>query len=90
VLLLLIPLLDVLFRFVVAKRMGTIILSAFAAHTAWHWMLDRWDQLRRFRFEWPEFTPQLLSSGLHWAMALVAIGAALWLTSSIAGKRSIS
>jgi hypothetical protein len=86
VLLLLIPLLEVLFRFVVAERMGTIILSAFAAHTAWHWMLDRWDQLRRFRFERPEFTPQLLSSGLHWAMALVAIGAALWFVSSIARK----
>ncbi len=86
VLLLLIPLLEVLFRFVVAERMGTIILSAFAGHTAWHWMLDRWDQLRRFRFEWPEFTPQLLSTGLHWAVALVAIAAALWAISSIARK----
>ena len=61
-------------------------LSATAAHTAWHWMLDRWDQLRRFRFEWPEFTPQLLSTGLHWAMALVAIAAALWAISAIARK----
>ncbi len=86
VLLLLIPLLEVLFRFVVGERMGTVILSAFAAHTAWHWMLDRWDQLRRFRFEWPEFTPQLLSAGLHWAVALVAIAAALWAISSIARR----
>ncbi len=29
------------FKHVVAERMGTIILSAFVAHTAWHWMLDR-------------------------------------------------
>jgi hypothetical protein len=86
VLLLLIPLLEVLFRFAVAERMATIILSAFAAHTAWHWMLDRWDHLRRFRFEWPEFTSQLLSGGLHWAMVLVAIGAALWFISSIVRK----
>ena len=41
VLLLLIPLLDALFRFVVAERMGTIILSALVAHTGWHWMIDR-------------------------------------------------
>jgi len=27
--------------------MGTIIFSAFAAHTAWHWMLDRADAMRR-------------------------------------------
>ena len=86
VLLLLIPLLEVLFRFVVAERMGTIILSAFAAHTAWHWMLDRWDQLRRFRFELPVFTPQLLSTSLHWAVALVAIAAGFWVISSIARK----
>jgi hypothetical protein len=50
VLLLLIPLLEALFRFVVAERMGTIILSALIAHTAWHWMLDRAALLRQYRF----------------------------------------
>ena len=59
VLLLLIPLLDVLFRFVVAERMGTIILSALVAHTGWHWMIDRADRLRQFRFEWPALTAAL-------------------------------
>lgn len=86
VLLLLIPLLEVSFRFVVAERMGTIILSAFAAHTAWHWMVDRWDQLRQFRFEWPEFTAQFVASGLHWTIGLVAIAAAFWLLFSITRK----
>jgi hypothetical protein len=28
--------------------MGTIILSAFVAHTGWHWLLERADQLRLF------------------------------------------
>ena len=41
VLVLLIPVLELLFRFVVAERMGTIILSALVAHTGWHWMLER-------------------------------------------------
>jgi hypothetical protein len=86
VLLLMIPLLEGLFRFVVAERMGTIILSAFAAHTAWHWMVDRWEQLRQFRVEWPEFTMQLVVNGLHWTMALVAIAGALWLLSLITRK----
>src|ERR1051325_11514376 len=38
VLVLLIPLLEGLFRYAVAERMGTIILSALVAHTGWHWM----------------------------------------------------
>src|SRR6202163_1600651 len=41
VLLLLIPALEALFRYVVAERIGTIILSALVTHTAWHWMVER-------------------------------------------------
>jgi uncharacterized membrane-anchored protein YitT (DUF2179 family) len=50
VLLLLIPLIEVLFRYVVAERIGTIILSALIAHTGWHWMLERLDRLRQYHF----------------------------------------
>ncbi len=49
VLLVLIPALDLLFRFVVAERMGTIILSALVAHTGWHWMLDRYGRAAAVR-----------------------------------------
>src|SRR6185503_575545 len=45
VLALIIPVLAYVFTHVVAERMGTIILSAFVAHTAWHWMLERWTVL---------------------------------------------
>ena len=38
---LLVPALDLLFRSAVAERVGTIILSALVAHTAWHWMIER-------------------------------------------------
>src|SRR5262245_36159418 len=40
VLLLLLPLLWLLFRHVVAERIGIIILSALVAHTGWHWMIE--------------------------------------------------
>ena len=70
VLLLLIPMLDALFRFVVAERMGTIILSALVAHTAWHWMIERADRLRAYRFEWPPLDPPACwpapSAGWRW------------------------
>jgi hypothetical protein len=48
VLLLLVPILNGLFRYVVAERMGTIILSALVAHTGWHWMMERAEVLKRF------------------------------------------
>ncbi len=53
VLMLFIPLLDLLFRYVVKERMGTIIVSALVAHTGWHWMIERANHLRQFRFYWP-------------------------------------
>ena len=51
VLALMVPALQLLFRFVVAERIGTIMLSALVAHTAWHWTADRWGSLRQFA--WP-------------------------------------
>src|SRR5205823_2267694 len=44
----LLPALEFLFRYAVAERLGIIILSAFIAHTAWHWMMDRGEQLLKF------------------------------------------
>ena len=48
-----VPALYFLFRFVVSERIGTIILSAIVAHTAWHWTGERWERLRQFA--WPAF-----------------------------------
>ena len=48
VLALLVPALQLLFRFVVAERAGIVVLSVLVGHTAWHWMADRWATLRSF------------------------------------------
>ena len=50
VLALLVPLLNVAFRYVVAERVGVILLSIVAGHTAWHWMAERFAMLREFDF----------------------------------------
>ena len=71
-LLLMIPMLELLFRFVVKERMGTIILSSIVAHTAWHWMIDRGAVLRGYRFTWPELTPALVAAAMRWGAAVVA------------------
>ena len=82
VLLFLIPLLDVLFRFVVAERMGTIVLSAFVAHTGWHWMLERQEQLAKFHFGWPAFNAAFWASATRWGMVVLVLGwAARWMRS---------
>ena len=86
VLVILVPVLDALFRFVVAERMGTIILSALVAHTGWHWMIDRGSQLQKFRFPWPEFNAAWFASALRWAMVAVFFAGALWLL-SVLSKR---
>src|SRR4029077_6852994 len=78
VLVLLIPLLHVFFRFAVAERTGTIILSALVAHTGWHWMIDRGDRLRQFRFAWPALTAAVLVSVMHWLMVMLILGAVVW------------
>ena len=48
-----VPALELLFRFGVAERIGTIILSALVAHTGWHWMTERGQQLMRYQFQVP-------------------------------------
>jgi hypothetical protein len=73
-----VPLLGYVFKHVVTERMGTIILSAFVAHTAWHWMLDRWSVLREYRLEAPELNAAFLAGVMRAAMLLLIIGGAGW------------
>lgn len=84
VLVLAVPALDALFRFGVAERIGTIVLSAFVAHTGWHWMTERGSLLAQYRFEWPVFDFALLDLLLRWAMVAVALAAVAWLIFGVA------
>jgi len=83
-----IPLLNLLFRYVVAERMGTIILSALVAHTAWHWMVERWSVLRQFPFSFPVLNAAFWAVAMRWAMVLVALAGLVWLVSLLLKKRS--
>jgi len=86
VLLVTIPALALLFRYVVAERMGTILLSALVAHTAWHWAIDRGTTLMGYRF--PEFTLQDMAAGIRLLMVILAAAGAVWLISSWIGRAS--
>ncbi|MFZ3211440.1 MAG: HupE/UreJ family protein [Terriglobales bacterium] len=74
-----------LFRRLVPERMGVIILSAFAAHTAWHWMLERWQALKLA--PWPTLDAASLVTLARWVAALLlAFGAANWLVKWLGRK----
>jgi hypothetical protein len=88
VLVIALPALYLIFRYVVAERMGTILMSALVAHTAWHWALDRGNVLIGYR--WPEFT--LVDAVMFLRLAMVVVGAAflMWLLSLWWGKPEIN
>src|SRR6202790_3369292 len=88
VLALMIPALELLFRYVVEERMGTIILSALVAHTGWHWMIDRGSTLSQFRFQWPVITDATLVTMMRWAMAIVFLAGVLWLVFGVMRHRT--
>jgi HupE / UreJ protein len=85
VLALLIPVLKALFRFVVAARMGTIILSALVAHTAWHWMIERAGRLTQFPL--PTITATGLASAMRWLMLMLMLAGMLWLAAITLKRR---
>lgn len=79
VLLLVIPLLNLLFKYFVAERVGTILLSALLAHSAWHWMLERGEQLNQFSYQMPIFDAIFFAALMRWAMLLIIAGGVAWL-----------
>ena len=72
-----VPALAFVFRRV-DPRMATIILSALVAHTGWHWMTARGEQL--MQFSWPAADPAALAQGVRGLMVVVAGGAVWWLS----------
>jgi hydrogenase/urease accessory protein HupE len=64
-----VPVLGLLFRGVLAARMGVVLLSAIVAHTAWHWMIERGNAL--WLAPWPEVTGLGLAILARWVAALL-------------------
>ncbi len=88
VLLLLVPALEGLFRFVVTERIGTIILSALVAHTSWHWMTERAGQLSRYNFDWTTLTAAQLADLTRWLMWIVIAAGVVWMVSAWLRRRA--
>jgi hypothetical protein len=77
VLVVLVPALNLLFRYMVAEKIGTILLSALVGHTGWHWATERGEQL--LRFPWPAVNTALLLTTVRMLIVMVAASALAWL-----------
>ena len=88
VLAVMVPALYVLFRFVVAERIGTVILSALIAHTALHWTGERWSRLRQFA--WPTLDLVTIVALVRGVMIVIAMAAAVWTVVVIVSRRRIA
>lgn len=75
--LLLVPAISLFFRHALAERLGTILLSVIAAHSAWHWMTERVLELRDHPLPVPDAaTVALLVAGV---LLLLLVSSAFWL-----------
>ena len=88
VLLVLLPVLAWLLGRVVNERMGTIILSALVAHTAWHWLVERWAVLMRFGWQWPDVDATFAVALLRWAMLAVLAALAAWIVRPVFARQA--
>jgi hypothetical protein len=91
VLLVLIPVLDLIFRYVVVEWLGVIIMSALIAHVAWHWMLERGGQLAKFPV--PRIDAEFLAGAMRALIAILILALAVllangWLKGWIRSQKS--
>lgn len=78
ILLLVIPMLTVLFKYLVQERVGSILLSALVAHSAWHWMTERGGTLAQYNFQMPALDALFFAALMRWTMMLIVIFVILW------------
>ncbi len=79
VLALTVPVLDFLFRRWLPEVLGTIVLSAFLAHTGWHWMTERGAELIQYDFRVPVMDIAFAAILLRWIMLGLIIVGTVWI-----------
>ena len=81
ILAILIPAINLLFRYGLKERIGTILISLLVGHTAWHWMMERHAAWHAYDVRWEHLYDALFLGELSWVLILLVAGtgAALWL-----------
>ena len=78
VLIVAVPLLRLAFKYFPSEKIGTIVLSAIAGHSAWHWFTERGGELLQYRWEWPTFDAAFFAAAMRWAMLMLGSVGVLW------------
>jgi hypothetical protein len=79
VLVITVPVLSLLFKRWLPEMMGMIVLSAFLAHTGWHWMITRGAALVQYQFTPPAFNMMFAATLMRWLMLALIIFGTAWL-----------
>ncbi len=73
-----VPALELLFRFGVSERIGTILISALVAHTSLHWMAERYETFSQYPVTWAALAGALLAGIIPWLILALAAAACAW------------
>ncbi|MCC6243174.1 MAG: HupE/UreJ family protein [Gemmatimonadaceae bacterium] len=87
-LLLAVPLFSWIFSRVVAERAGVLVVSALVAHSAWHWMTERFEIVRSYQFVWPAFDRAFVVAGLRAMMGMLVVTGIAWALSGLMRRLS--
>lgn len=86
VLVITVPALALLFRYVIPEKIGIIILSTLVAHSAWHWMAERWSVFNQYQIDWPILNSAFYSALVHWGILLMVAIGVLWVMQEVFGR----
>ena len=64
------------------------IASALLAHTAWHWMLERYSVLVQYHYAIPDLDSSLVASSLRWLILGLVVITAGWLFGKVKERLS--
>ena len=86
VLCLVVPLLTLLFKKIPSEKVGIILLSALVAHSAWHWMAERFTALMEYDIRWPALDTAFYAALGEWGILMIVAASVLWIMSTVFQK----
>ena len=69
---LIVPIINLIFQWSKKERIITVIVSVLVAHTAWHWMFDRYEVMQAYNFS--GFLDHSGSSIINWVIVSFVVG----------------
>lgn len=78
-----VPLLAFVFKRLPSEKVGIILLSALVAHSAWHWMAERFSALMEYDIRWPLMNSEFYAGLGQWGVLLIVATSVLWVMNGL-------